>query len=178
MAKPKPRTNSTVTATTTKTAVRDTPFPYVPGLLTFREAPVVLEAFAQLETMPDVIMFDGQGLAHPSRIGLASHLGLWLDVPSFGCAKSLFVGTFKEPGPKAGSATQLKDKGEVIGKVVRTRDGVKPVFVSVGHKIDLDSAVRWAMAAARGCRVPEPTRQADIFVNSLRRDGMAADGEE
>jgi deoxyribonuclease V len=153
----------------TQTAVRQTTFPYVPGLLTFREAPVLLEAFAKLQCMPDAVIFDGQGIAHPRRLGLTSHVGLWLDLPCAGCAKSLLVGTFKEPARKGGSRTRLLDQGEVVGSVLRTRDNVKPVFVSIGHKIDLQSAVRLVLRACRGYRLPEPTRQAHLVVNAVRR---------
>lgn len=141
-------------------------FPYLPGLLSFREAPALLEAFAKVESEPDLVMFDGQGLAHPRRFGLACHVGLWLDRPCVGVGKTRYRGEYDDPGEEAGSAADLVDEGEVIGKVVRTRTGVNPVFVSVGHRIDLESAVRWVLAGAREARVPEPTRQADIFVNS------------
>jgi deoxyribonuclease V len=152
-----------------RSAVRRNPFPYIPGLLSFREAPALLEAFAQVEAEPDAVMFDAQGYAHPRRFGLACHLGLWLECPCIGCAKSWLLGTYKEPGQKEGSLAPLIDQGEVIGNVVRTRDDVKPVYVSVGHKIDLPSAVRVALETCRGFRIPEPTRQADLFVNQLRR---------
>jgi deoxyribonuclease V len=148
--------------------VRRVKFPYVPGLLSFRESPVLLEAFDLLKTRPDVLMMDGQGFAHPRRFGIACHLGLWLDLPTIGCAKSLLIGEPKEPKPKAGSVAPLLDKGDVIGKVVRTRTGVKPVYVSVGHRVDLASAVRIVLKSCRGRRIPEPTRQAHLFVNQLR----------
>ncbi len=150
--------------------VRDVSFPYVPGLLSFREAPVVLEAFDRLSQKPDVLMCDGQGMAHPRRFGLASHLGLWLEMPTVGCAKSRYIGTFKEPGRRAGSLAPLLDREETIGQVVRTRDGVQPIFVSVGNQIDLHSAVALVLSCTRGYRVPEPTRQAHLFVNELRRN--------
>jgi deoxyribonuclease V len=155
----------------TQGAVRESPFPYVPGLLSFREAPVLLEAFAKVKMVPDAVMCDGQGVAHPRRLGLASHLGLWLQVPCVGCAKSLLTGTFKEPGRKAGSLSPLMDHGEVIGNVVRTKDNVKPLFISAGHKIDLPSSVRLVLSACQGYRLPEPTRQAHLHVNALRRAG-------
>jgi deoxyribonuclease V len=153
----------------TQEAVQEVAFPYVPGLLSFREAPVLLEAFAKVQAEPDAVMFDGQGIAHPRRLGLASHMGLWLNRPCVGCAKSLLTGRFKEPGNKAGSLAPLIDNGEVVGDVVRTKDGVKPVFVSPGHRIDLPSAVRLVLATSRGYRLPEPTRQAHLHVNDLRR---------
>ncbi len=152
------------------TAVGETHFPYVPGLLSFRESPIVLEAFDKLETRPHVIMCDGHGFAHPRRFGLACHLGLWLDLPSFGCAKSVLVGKYREPGPKAGSMSMMKDGDDIVGRAVRTRDRVKPVFVSVGHRIDLASAVRLSLRCCRGLRIPEPTRQAHLLVNELRRE--------
>src|SRR5262249_45025298 len=125
-----------------QSAVRESPFPYVPGLLSFREGPVLLEVFAKLKTRPDAVMFDAAGYAHPRRIGLACHLGLWLDLPSIGCAKSILVGKAKLPGKKPGALAPLKDGKEVIGTALRTKHGIKPVYVSVGHKIDLASAVR------------------------------------
>jgi deoxyribonuclease V len=135
-------------------------FPYVPGLLTFREAPLLLAAFEKLKNIPDLILVDGQGIAHPRRIGLASHLGVVLNIPTIGCAKSRLCGEHDMPGMKAGSYTELEDRGEVIGAVLRTRDGVKPVYVSIGHMVDLPSAVRWVGACCRGYRLPEPTRLA------------------
>jgi deoxyribonuclease V len=148
--------------------VADATFPYVPGLLSFREAPAVLRAFARLKSKLDAVLFDGQGYAHPRRVGLASHLGLWLNIPCVGCAKSRLIGEFKPPKREAGSLSDLIDKEEVIGRVVRTKTGVNPLFVSIGHKIDLASAVRLTLAACRGYRLPEPTRQAHLFVNELR----------
>jgi len=135
-------------------------FPYVPGLLSFREAPLILEAFEQLTITPDLVLVDGQGIAHPRRFGIAAHLGLFLDVPTIGCAKSRLCGTYEEPGTEAGSSTELLDEGEVIGEVVRTRKGTKPVYVSVGYKISLRQAVRWVLMCCRGFRLPEPTRLA------------------
>jgi deoxyribonuclease V len=144
-------------------------FPYVPGLLSFREIPALLAAFEQVETQFDVVACDGQGLAHPRRFGLACHLGLWLDVSCLGCAKSRLVGEFEEPASAAGSISPLHIEGEIVGSVVRTRDRVKPVFVSAGHRIDLASAVRVVLACGRGYRIPEPTRLADQYVETLRR---------
>ncbi len=144
-------------------------FPYIPGLLSFRETPALLKVFAQIETKPDAVIVDGHGYSHPRRFGFACHLGLWLNLPSVGCAKTRLIGTYKEPGRRAGSVTPLKEKDEIIGQVVRTKTGVKPVFVSVGYKIDLRSAVELVLATCRGYRLPEPTRQAHLHVNSLRR---------
>ncbi len=150
-------------------AVKESPFPYVPGLLSFREAPALLEAFARVESRPDAVMCDGQGLAHPRRLGIACHLGLWLDLPTIGCAKSHLAGTFTDPGPEAGSTSPLRLGGDVVGEVVRTKARTKPLFVSPGHKIDVAGSTRWVLASCRGYRVPEPTRQAHLYVNELRR---------
>jgi deoxyribonuclease V len=153
----------------TRQAVRKVTFPYVPGLLSFREAPILLEAFAQLRCRPDAIVIDGQGLAHPRRIGFASHVGLWLDRPCIGCAKTLLTGQYGDLKAEAGSTSPLVDRGETVGKAVRTKTGVKPVFVTVGHRVDLASAVKLVLRTCRGYRIPEPTRQAHLFVNDLRR---------
>lgn len=155
----------------TQGVIGEATFPYRTGLLTFREAPTLLEAFQRVESEPDAVMIDGAGIAHPRRIGLAAHMGLWLERPAIGCAKSRLTGKFEELGREKGSAAPLVDKGEVIGSVVRTKTGVNPLFISVGHRIDLPSAVRWVLEASRGYRVPEPTRQAHLLVNELRRRG-------
>ena len=144
-------------------------FPYVPGLLAFREIPSVARALEKVETDVDAVIFDAQGLAHPRRMGLASHLGLFLDVPSVGCAKSLLVGKYEKPGVEKRSATDLVHRGEVVGKVVRTRGKVSPVFVSVGNHIDLESSVELVLACCTKYRLPEPTRQAHNAANRLRR---------
>jgi deoxyribonuclease V len=144
-------------------------FPYIPGLLSFREGPAVLEAFAKLKTIPDAVMLDGQGYAHPRRFGLACLLGLWLDIPTFGCAKTPFRVEYDEPGSNAGSWTPMTNRGETVGRVLRTKTGVKPVFVSVGHKIDVAGATQLTLACHGGYRIPEPTRLAHHYVNSLRR---------
>jgi deoxyribonuclease V len=135
-------------------------FPYVPGLLAFREGPVVLAALEQLDDRPDVLMFDAQGLAHPRRMGLATHLGVLLDMPAVGCAKSRLCGACVEPGEQKGSWTPLVDGDEVIGAVVRTRDRVRPVFVSIGHRVDLEASVSLVLGCATRYRLPEPTRWA------------------
>ncbi len=153
-------------------AVSEAKFPYVPGLLSFRETPALLEAFARVQSEPDAIMLDGHGYSHPRRCGFACHIGLWLDRPCVGCAKTRLVGKYKEPGLRAGAVAPLYDRDEVIGTVVRTKDRVKPVFVSVGHKIDQRSAVEVVLATCRGYRLPEPTRQAHLHVNALRRSGV------
>jgi deoxyribonuclease V len=127
----------------------------------------------RLRLEPDLVICDGQGRAHPRRLGLACHLGLWLDVPTVGCAKSRLIGTHREPGLRRGCHTRLLDRGEVVGEVVRTRDGVKPVFVAVGHRVSLASARRWVLKLAR-YRITEPVRAAHFEVNRLRRAAEAA----
>jgi deoxyribonuclease V len=154
-------------------AIAPETFPYVPGLLSFREVPVLLEAFRQIEHRPDVVLADGQGLAHPRRFGLACHLGLCVDLPTVGCAKSRLIGVHRMPALRRGSAVRLTDAGELIGRVVRTRDAVKPVWVSVGHRIDLASAVRVVLRCASRFRLPEPIREAHRWVNALRREREA-----
>ena len=135
-------------------------FPYVPGLLSFREAPAAMRALAALPQQPDLVMVDGQGIAHPRRVGLASHLGLCLDTPTVGCAKSRLCGEAAAPGPEAGSWTPLVDRAETVGAVLRTRAGVRPLFISIGHKVDMEAAMRWVLTCCRGYRLPEPTRWA------------------
>lgn len=142
------------------TAEEPVPFPYVPGLLAFREGPVVLAALEKLEEEPDVLIFDAQGLAHPRRMGLATHLGVLVDLPSVGCAKSRLCGTYTEPEGQKGSWTRLYDDGKVIGAVLRTRDDVNPVFVSVGHRVDLETAISLVLSCAPRYRLPETTRWA------------------
>jgi deoxyribonuclease V len=144
-------------------------FPYVPGLLSFREMPSLLGALEQVETTVEVVVLDAQGLAHPRRIGLASHVGLFLDVPTVGCAKTVLVGKFEEPRMEKGNATDMVHRGEVVGRAVRTRDGVSPVYVSVGNGVDLDSSVELVLACCTKYRLPEPTRQAHNAANRLRR---------
>ena len=146
-------------------------FPYVPGLLSFREIPSVARALEKVASPVDAVIFDGQGLAHPRRIGLASHMGLFLDVPTVGCAKSRLVGEYEEPGVEKGNATDLVHRGEVVGQVVRTRASVSPVFVSVGNGLDLNSAVDLVLACCTKYRLPETTRQAHKTANELRLGG-------
>jgi deoxyribonuclease V len=145
-------------------------FPYVPGLLSFREGPVVLKAFGRLRKLPDAVLFDGQGIAHPRGIGLAAHLGLFLDTPAIGCAKTRLHGTHGEVGMKAGCRADLLADGAVIGSVVRTRDRVKPVYISQGHRISLEKAVEITLSCCRGCRLPEPVRMAHRAVNRIRME--------
>ena len=149
--------------------VSETRFPYVPGLLSFRESPSVLEAWSKLKTEPDGVMFDGQGIAHPRRIGIASHVGLMLDRPTLGCAKSVLVGKYDEPLTERGAWSPLIDKGETIGAALRTKARVQPVFVSPGHLIDLEGAIELTLQCDGGYRQPEPTRRAHLLVNALRR---------
>ena len=137
-------------------------FPYIPGFLSFREAPLVLGALERLVTAPDFILADGQGLAHPRRFGLACHLGLYADTPTIGCAKSILRGRHGPLGREQGAWAALEDQGDVVGAAVRTRDDVSPIYISVGHKVDLPSAIRWALACCAGYRMPEPTRLAHL----------------
>ncbi len=145
-----------------------TKFPYVPGLLSFRETPSLLEAWDKLKTKPDVLMLDGQGIAHPRRFGIACHVGLLLDLPTIGCAKSILVGRHGDLGLEAGSQSPLIDRGEQVGVALRTKNKVAPVYVSAGHLIDLTSAVELALRSTGKYRQPEPTRQAHLLVNRLR----------
>ncbi len=149
-------------------AARPLEFPYIPGLLSFREAPAVIEAVRALPRRPDLLMIDGQGLAHPRGLGIASHVGLWLDIPTIGVAKSRLCGHHRNPGPHRGCRTRLLLEGKVIGAVVRTRDGVQPLYVSVGHLVTLEEAVRWTLRCARYARLAEPTRRAHMFVSRMR----------
>jgi deoxyribonuclease V len=153
--------SETLEVVETATALRPVDFPYVPGLLAFREIPALLDALGRLEHTPDVLVCDGYGLAHPRRFGLACHLGVLADLPTFGVAKTAFIGTYAEPGAERGSRSDLVDGGEVVGRVLRTQHGVKPVFVSAGHRIGLDAATDLALRLAPAYRLPETTRQAD-----------------
>ncbi len=135
----------------------------------------MLAACEKLTITPDLILVDGQGIAHPRRLGLASHLGLFLDIPTVGCAKSLLCGRHEEPGFDAGSYTEVVDRGETIGAALRTRSGVKPVYVSIGHKVDLEIAIDWVLQCCRGYRLPEPTRLAHLAAGgNLKPDSPAA----
>ena len=152
----------------TTSAVRKTAFPYIPGLLSFREAPVCIAAVEKLKKTPDLFVIDGQGIAHPRRLGLAAHLGLVFDKPTIGCAKSRLTGAFDEPKSEKGSYSLLTDHDEIIGAVVRTRTDVKPVFVSVGHKCLLKDAIKIILACTTKYRLPEPTRLAHQLVTKLK----------
>lgn len=144
----------------TVTAAQPTPFPYVPGLLSFREGPALVAAFEKLERTPDVFIFDGMGRIHPRRIGIAAHMGLWLQKPAIGCGKSHYLGDYAPPGPARGDFSPLTHDGEVLGAVLRTRQNVKPVYISPGHLADIESAVALALACATRYRLPEPVRMA------------------
>jgi deoxyribonuclease V len=156
-------------------ARRPTTFPYVPGLLSFREIPAVLDALAALRTGPQLLVCDGQGLAHPRRFGLACHLGWILDVPCVGVAKSRLIGSFDDPDQRRGAATPLVERDEVIGAALRSRVGAKPVFVSIGHRVALDSAIALSMACTRDYRLPETTRLAHRLAS--RRPCLESQGQ-
>ncbi|MDG5467859.1 deoxyribonuclease V [Deltaproteobacteria bacterium IMCC39524] len=160
----------------TAAASGDVNFPYVPGLLSFRELPILLQAFRKLKTVPNVILVDAQGIAHPRRLGLASHLGLWLDLPTIGCAKSRLCGEFEEPAPEKGAWTSLRDGEESIGRVLRTKNRVKPLYISPGHKIDCRRSGEIVLQCGRGYRLPEPTRQAHLLSNRVRLQKEACGG--
>ena len=152
----------------TTTAARKVDFPYIPGLLSFREAPACIDAIEKLKNTPDVFIVDGQGIAHPRRLGIASHIGLLIDKPTIGCAKSRLIGTSEEPGRLKGNYNQLLDKKEPIGAVLRTRTDIKPVFVSVGHKCTLEDAIRIILECTARYRLPEPSRLAHQLVGRIK----------
>lgn len=165
----------------TKSAIREATFPYIPGLLSFREAPVCIAAVEKLESEPDMFIIDGQGVAHPRRLGLAAHLGLFFDKPTIGCAKSRLTGRFEEPPLEKGAYSLLKSEKrgssrEIIGAVVRTRAGVKPVFVSVGNKCLLEDAIKITLACAIKYRLPEPARLAHLEVSKHKAESLAEVG--
>lgn len=152
-------------------ATAPTLFPYIPGFLSFREAPAILAALEKVQHRVDLLMFDGHGIAHPRRLGIASHVGLLCDMPAVACAKSRLTGVHEDPGPERGSRMQLLAKdGEELGAVLRTRDNVKPVYVSIGHKTTLDDAVNTVLRCGRGLRLPEPTRLADKRVADIKKE--------
>ncbi|UYZ61580.1 deoxyribonuclease V [Hymenobacter weizhouensis] len=145
--------------------------PYIPGLLSFREAPNVLLAYQKLQQQPDVIMVDGHGIAHPRRMGIAAHLGVLLDKPTFGVAKQKLTGEYQEPGPQRGSTSPLLDRsGELLGEVIRSKDKVQPLFVSPGHRCDQATATRLTLACLRGYKLPEPTRLADHWAEEFKKE--------
>lgn len=157
----------------TSTAVATATMPYIPGLLTFREGPALLKAWRRLTVEPDVVVFDGQGIAHPRRMGVAAHMGLFLERPTIGCGKTKLCGTFGELGPRAGDSSSLIYKGETVGVALRTKDRTNPVFISPGHLIDVEDSVRVILASCHGYRIPEPTRRAHLLVNEVRRAAAA-----
>jgi deoxyribonuclease V len=140
-----------------------TPFPYIPGLFSFREGPTLIEAFRKLNLRPDVMIFEGQGIAHPRGFGLASHLGLWLDLPSIGCTKTPLLRDFIYPGPSKGSYEVMRRGREEVGAVLRTKENVKPVFISPGHGIDLETSMKIVLTTCTKFRIPEPLRKAHQF---------------
>ncbi|RMG03938.1 MAG: endonuclease V [Nitrospirae bacterium] len=150
-------------------AVTETNFPYIPGYLSFREGPAIVEAFRRLKRSPQVVIFDGQGIAHPRGVGLASHMGILLRMPSIGCAKSRLVGEYKEPSPERGARSPLYLNGVVCGEVVRTRKNVKPVFVSPGHLIDIEGSTEIVLQTAFRYRLPEPIREAHNIASAIRK---------
>jgi deoxyribonuclease V len=153
-------------------AVTEITFPYIPGFLSFREGPAIIEALKKLTIKPHVILFDGQGIAHPHKMGIASHIGVILDIPTIGCAKSRLVGEYKQPGTKKGNTSSLKYQGNLVGAVVRTRDNVKPVFVSPGHRIDVKASVEIILKCVRIYRIPEPLRRADFLSKKIKRASL------
>jgi deoxyribonuclease V len=152
-----------------KTATRPIDFPYVPGLLSFREGPLILEALNKLKSAPDLLMFDGQGIAHPRRFGIASHIGLLADIPAVGCAKTRLVGKYQDPDVAMGNFSYLRDDDNTIGAVVRTRSRVKPVFVSTGHRVNLGDSIKLVLRCSNGFRLPEPIRRADKLSREMLR---------
>ena len=161
---------TTLSLVETRSAMRPVEFAYAPGLFAFRELPAVLQALADVTTPLDLLLCDGHGIAHPRRFGLASHLGVLLDLPCIGAAKSRLIGSHGELAGARGSSVPLQDAGEVIGAVLRTQDGVRPVYVSIGHRISLASAVAWVLRLSPHYRLPESTRQADQLVKRLLRE--------
>ncbi|MBN1942900.1 MAG: deoxyribonuclease V [Phycisphaerae bacterium] len=159
----------TMAVLATAVEVQPCGFPYISGLLSFREAPAVIAAVKKLHPAPDLLMCDGQGIAHPRGLGLASHVGLWLNVPTIGVAKSRLCGQHRMPGAKRGAKAQLRYQDKTIGAVLRTRDNVRPLYISVGHRITLPECVNWVLRAGEGFRLPEPTRQADQRVTRAKK---------
>jgi deoxyribonuclease V len=150
------------------TAHGEIPFPYIPGLLSFREGPILVNTFQKLKIKPDVMIYDGQGIAHPRGIGLASHMGLWLDLPSIGCTKTPLLNDFICPGPLKGSFELIRREGKEVGTVLRTKENVKPLFVSPGHRIDLQTSIQLILETCQGYRTPEPLRRAHQLSRLIR----------
>ena len=157
-----------------KWVIEETEFPYIPGLLSFREGPALVSVIKRLSTKPDVILFDGQGIAHPRRVGIATHIGILLDVPTIGCAKSKLVGEYEEPEDHRFAHTPLVYKEEVVGVVLRTKKGVLPIFVSPGHRITVEDALRVVTLCVARYRLPEPVRRADLLSKRLRKEYLAS----
>ena len=151
-------------------AIADITFPYIPGLLSFREGPAIIKAIGNLNKKPDLILFDGQGIAHPSGMGIAAHIGVLLNIPSIGCAKSRLVGDYSRPGNRKGRKTELRYHHKIIGTVLRTRDNVKPLFISPGHLIDMKDSVEVVLKCIGKYRVPEPIRSADSLTGKLKKE--------
>lgn len=150
--------------------IEKTAFPYIPGYLSFREGPAIIHALRDLKRKPDMILFDGQGIAHPKRLGIASQIGAILDMPAIGCAKSRLVGEYEEPGRNKGDWSPMTYGGEVVGAVLRTRDGVRPVFVSPGHRIDLKESIEIVLGCTGKYRIPEPLRRADMISKKMKKE--------
>jgi len=148
-------------------------FPYIPGFLSFREGPAIIKAMSSLKIKPHVILFDGQGIAHPKGLGIAAHIGVLIDIPTIGCAKSRLVGNYREPGLKKGSWSSLRYNGKIIGVVLRTKDNVRPVFVSPGHRIDLKNSIKIILGCTSTYRIPEPLRRADFISKKIKRELLA-----
>lgn len=151
-------------------ATKETAFPYVPGYLTFREGPAIIDALHHLKIKPHLILVDGQGIAHPKGLGIASHLGVILDIPTIGCAKSKLIGEYVEPGSKKGDWSQLYYDDRVIGAVLRTKDNIRPLFVSPGHRIDLRTSINIVLGCTGKYRIPEPLRRADYLSKKIKRN--------
>jgi deoxyribonuclease V len=145
-------------------------FPYIPGLFSFREIPPIASALAKLAHAPDLLVCEGHGIAHPRRFGLACHVGVMFEIPTIGCAKSCLVGDYQQPGERRGDYSPLTDQGQTIGAVLRTQDGIKPLFVSIGHRVSLSTACAWILRLASCYRQPEPIRQANQMANQTRMD--------
>ena len=150
------------------TAQGEIHFPYIPGLLSFREGPILIKAFQKLKIKPDVMIFEGQGIAHPRGNGLASHMGLWLDLPSIGCTKTPLLNDFACPGPSKGSFELIRNEGKEVGAVLRTKENVKPLFISPGHRIDLQTSIQLILETCHGFRTPEPLRRAHQLSRTIR----------
>ncbi|OIP59344.1 MAG: endonuclease V [Nitrospirae bacterium CG11_big_fil_rev_8_21_14_0_20_41_14] len=145
-------------------------FPYIPGLLSFREGPAIIKAINKLKVKPDVILFDGHGIAHPKGLGIAAHIGVLLDTATIGCAKSRLIGKYRGPGPKKGDWSLLRYNGKILGAVLRTKDNVRALFVSPGNKIDLRGSLEIVLACTRRYRIPEPLRRADFISKKIKRE--------